>query len=119
MNAEVILRKCGFRNAAAVSAAAAQLRPQGREIKLTALAVRLVEGKFPRISNDDAGVIRDKRRTLGIKPGRVVVKGTRAMAIAEALYEGSCEELYSTSDCDAREWGNGFPHYDARRRIGW
>ena len=119
MKAEEILRKCGFKNAAAVSAAAAQFRSQGHEIKLTAFAVKLIEGKFPRISNDDAGVIRDKRRTLGIKPGRVVVKGTRAMAIAEALYEGSLEEIYAFSNCDAREWGNGFPHYDARRRIGW
>ena len=119
MNAEEILRKCGFRNAAAVSAAVAQFRPQGREIKLTALAVRLVEGKFPNIYDDDVGVIRDKRRTLGIKPGRMVVKGTRAAAIAEVLYEGESEELYAFSKCDAHEWGNGFPHYDKRRRIGW
>ena len=120
MNAEEILRKCGFRNAAAVSAAAAaQFRPQGRKIKLTAFAVKLVEGEHPHNTNDNIGVIRDKRRTLGIKPGRVIVKGTRAMAIAESLYEGSLEEIYAFSNCDAREWGNGFPHYDARRRIGW
>ena len=119
MKAEEILRICGFKNAAAVSAAAANHRAHVQGIKLTAFAVKLIEGECPRNFDDNVGVIRDKRRTLGIKPGRVVVKGTRAMAIAEALYEGSCEELYSTSDCDAREWGNGFPHYDARRRIKW
>lgn len=119
MNAGEILRKCGFKNAAAVQATVTRYRPYGREIKLTAFAVKLVEGKFPRISNDDAGVIRDKRSTLGIKPGRMVVKGVRAAAIAEALYEGESEELYAFSKCDAREWGNGFPHYDKRRRIGW
>ena len=119
MNAGEILRICGFKNAAAVQAAVAQYRPQGREIRLTAFAVKLIEGKFPRSSNDNIGVIRDKRRTLGIKPGRIVVKGTRAAAIAEALYDGNSEELYAFSECDAREWGNGFPHYDARRRMGW
>lgn len=119
MKAEEILHVCGFKNSAAVSAAAAQFRPQGRKIKLTELAVKLIDGKFPRISNNDAGVIRDKRKTLGIKPGRMVIKGTRAMAVAEALYDGSHEELYSTSNCEAHEWGNGFPHYDARRRMGW
>ena len=119
MKAEEILRKCGFKNAAAVSSAAAQFRPQGREIKLTAFAVKLVDGKCPRNFDDKAGVIRDKRRTLGIKPGRVVVKGTRAAVVAEVLYEGESEELYAFSKCDAHEWGNGFPHYDKRRRIGW
>lgn len=122
MKAEEILRICGFKNAAAVQAAAANYRPHDREIRLTAFAVKLVEGKRPHNNNNnnnDIGVIRDKRRTLGIKPGRMVIKGTRAMAVAEALYDGSREEIYATSDCDPCEWGNGFPHYDARRRMGW
>lgn len=119
MNAEEILRKCGFKNAAAVSAAAANHQTYVREINLTAFAVKLIESKCHRNFDDNAGVIRDKRRTLGIKPGRVVVKGTRAMAVAEALYDGNSEELYAFSECNAREWGNGFPHYDARRRMGW
>ena len=119
MKAEEILRICGFKNAAAVSAAAANHRAHVQGIKLTAFAVRLIEGKCHRNFDDNVGVIRDKRKTLGIKPGKVVVKGTRAMSIAEALYDGSREEIYAVGYCDAREWGNGFPHYDARRRIGW
>ena len=119
MKAEEILRKCGFKNASAVQAAVAQYRPNDRVIKLTAFAVKLTEGEHPHNTNDNIGVIRDKRRTLGIKPGRMVVKGTRAAAIAEALYDGNHEEIYAVSNCDAREWGNGFPHYDKRRRIGW
>lgn len=119
MKAEEILRICGFKNAAAVSAAATNHRTHVRGVKLTAFAVKLVEGECPHNTNDNIGVIRDRRRTLGIKPGRIVVKGTRAMAVAEALYDGSREEIYAVSNCDAREWGNGFPHYDARRRIGW
>ena len=118
MKAEEILRKCGFKNASAVSAAVAQYRPNGQVIKLTALAVKLIEGKCHRNFDDNTGVFRDKRRTLGIKPGRVIVKGTRT-AIAEALYDGDSEELYAFSERDAREWGNGFPHYDKRHRIGW
>ena len=119
MKAEEILRKCGFKNAAAVSAAASHHQTV-REIKLTAFAVKLVESKRPHNNNNNnIEVIRDKRRTLGIKPG-VRVKGTRrAMSIAEALYEGSREEIYADSDCPPCEWGNGFPHYDARRRMGW
>ena len=119
MKAEEILRKCGFKNAAAVQAAVTQYRTQGQKIRLTAFAVKLVEGERPHNTNDNIGVIRDKRKTLGIKPGRIVIKGTRAAAIAEALYEGESEELYAFSKCDAHEWGNGFPHYDNRRRIGW
>ena len=118
MKAEEILRICGFKNAAAVQAAAANYRPHDREIRLTAFAVKLIDGKCHRNFDDNSGVIRDKRGTLGIKPG-MRVKGTRAMAVAEALYDGSREEIYATSDCDPCEWGNGFPHYDARRRIGW
>lgn len=120
MKAEEILRICGFKNAAAVSAAAAQYRAQGRKIKLTAYAVKLIGGEcIRRLDDDNAGVIRDNRRTLGIKPGSAKIKGTRATIIAEALYEGNYEELYRYSNCEACEWGNGFPHYDARRRIGW
>ena len=115
MKAEEILHKCGFKNASAVQAAVAQYR----EIRLTAFAIKLIEGECHCNFDDNAGVIRDKRRTLGIKPGRMVVKGTRAMAIAEALYDGNREEIYAVSNCDSREWGNGFPHYDARRRMGW
>lgn len=118
MKAEEILRKCGFKNAAAANTAAANYRP-ARDIKLTAFAIKLVEGKCHCKFDDNVGVIGDKRKTLGIKPGRVVVKGTRAMSIAEALYDGSREEIYATSECDPCEWGNGFPHYDARRRMGW
>ena len=119
MKAEEILRKCGFKNAAAVLAAAANYRPHAQDVKMTAFAVKLVEGKCHRNFDDNVGVVRDKRRTLGIKPGRMVIKGTRAMAVAEALYDGSREEIYATSNCDPCEWGNGFPHYDARRRTGW
>ena len=120
MKSEEILRICGFKNAAAVSAAAANYRTV-LEVKLTAFAVKLIEGKRPHNNNNDndnIGVIRDKRRTLGIKPG-MRVKGTRATAVAEYIYDGSREEIYATSDCDPCEWGNGFPHYDARRRMGW
>ena len=118
MKAEEILRICGFKNAAAVTAAAANNRTNVRDIKLTALAVKLINSKCHRNFDGTAGVIRDKRVTLGIKPG-VVVKGTRAMAVAEALYDGNREEIYAVSNCDPREWDNGFPNYDTRRRIGW